>query len=65
MSGLPEVKDDVPTVAGGAGGEREGSGAGGVGTPTVESVPAVAGGGKPGQQGGGAQGGKKKKKGKK
>ena len=62
MSGLPEVKDDVPAL--GAGGvEGEGSG---VGTPTVESVPASAGGGKPGQQpqGGGA-GGKKKKKGKK
>jgi len=65
MSGLPEVKEDVPMVSAGAGGDGEGSGAGGVGTPTVENVPAVAGGGKPGQQAGGGLGGKKKKKGKK
>jgi hypothetical protein len=63
MSGLPEVKDDVPVLGAGAA-DGEGSGAAGVGTPTVESVPTLAGGGKPGQQGGGA-GGKKKKKGKK
>jgi hypothetical protein len=63
MCGLPEVKDDVPVSGAGVGGEGEGSG---VGTPTVESVPAFAGGGKPGQQAQGGGGGKKKgKKGKK
>ncbi|KAE9372304.1 hypothetical protein N431DRAFT_483125 [Stipitochalara longipes BDJ] len=63
MSGLPEVKDDVPVLGAGAGVEGEGSG---VGTPTVESVPALAAAGKPGQQAqGGGAGGKKKKKGKK
>jgi hypothetical protein len=63
MSGLPEVKDDVPVVGAGVGGEGEGSG---VGTPTVERLPALAGGGKHGQQAqGGGVGGKKKKKGKK
>lgn len=61
MCGLSVVKDDVHVLGVGAGGEGEGSGTGGVGTPTVESVPAVAGGGKPGQQTQGVQGGKKKK----
>jgi hypothetical protein len=63
MCALPEVKDDVPVLGAGVGGEGEGSG---VRTPTVESVPALAGGGKPGQQAQGGGGGKKKgKKGKK
>lgn len=64
MCGLPEVKDDVPVLGAGGAVEGEGSGAGGVGTPVVESAPAAAG-GKTGQQQGGGAGGKKKKKGKK
>ena len=63
MCALPEVKDDVPMLGAGVVGEGEGSG---VRTPTVESVPALAGGGKPGQQAQGGGGGKNKgKKGKK
>jgi Signal recognition particle 9 kDa protein (SRP9) len=63
MCGLPELKDEVPILGAGVGGDGEGSG---VGTPTVESVPGVTGSGRPGQQTQGIGGGKKKgKKGKK
>jgi len=65
MAGLPEVKEDVHTLASGLGGEvAEGSGPG---TPAVEIVPSIVGGGKAGggQQQGGGQGGQGGKKGKK
>ncbi|KAF8854659.1 hypothetical protein BDZ45DRAFT_656261 [Acephala macrosclerotiorum] len=61
MSGLPEVKEDVPLL----GAEIKVEEGSGPGTPALESVPAVQGGGKAGGQQGGQGGKKGKKKGKK